>query len=120
MPLVPGRLVDTRAGASTVDGLYAGILKFVGQLNVTIAGRYSVPASAASVVLNVTVIQPLSDGFLTVHPCGPSTPTASNLNYSIGDIVANAVVVPVGDEGSVCFTSTGNTNMAVDIVGYVP
>jgi len=33
-----------------------------------------VPAAASSVVLNVTVTDPESSGFLTVYPCGAQVP----------------------------------------------
>ncbi len=56
-PLTPGRLMDSRAGQSTVDGQFAGIgvraANSVTELQV--GGRGGVPADAAAVVLNVTV-----------------------------------------------------------------
>src|SRR5690606_32922259 len=43
-----------------------------------------VPADAAAVALNVTVVGPTAPGYLTVYPAGEARPTASNLNYSAG------------------------------------
>ena len=56
--LVPARLLESRSGAVTVDGVMAGI-GAVGRGSVTevqVAGRGGVPADAAAVVLNVTAV----------------------------------------------------------------
>lgn len=55
-----------------------------------------------AVSLNVTVNEARASGFVTVWPAGFAQPTASNLNVGrAGQTIANAVVVPVGADGSV-------------------
>jgi hypothetical protein len=71
------------------------------------------------VVLNVTVIDSVAEGFVTVYPCGIPRPLASNLNYVVGTTVANAVIVKVGVDGKVCVFNTGSTHLAVDVNGYL-
>src|SRR5207253_536817 len=63
----PVRLLDTRPGAGTVDGLQAGIGRLQpGQvLRTVVGGRAGVPYGTAAAVLNVTVTAPASAGFLT-------------------------------------------------------
>ncbi|HWM20412.1 MAG TPA: hypothetical protein VNO51_12040, partial [Ilumatobacteraceae bacterium] len=121
--LTPGRLMDTREGQSTVDGLFAGIgvraANSVTELQV--GGRGGVPADAEAVVLNVTVTAPVASGFITVYPCGEAVPTTSNLNFVAGDTVANAVVVKMGTGGRVClFAAESATHLIADVNGFFP
>ncbi|MGW5398490.1 hypothetical protein [Streptomyces sp. NPDC003952] len=112
----PVRHVDTRTGLGTRKGQVAGY----GSFNATIAGGNSVPAGATAVALNVTVTNPKDAGHLTVYPAGKKAPTASNLNFSGGQTVANAVIVPIGADGKISIRngSWKGTDVIVDVVGY--
>ncbi|MEO5680243.1 MAG: twin-arginine translocation signal domain-containing protein [Acidimicrobiales bacterium] len=104
VPLTPARLMDSRPGAPTVDGQAAGggAVEGCATRTVTVAGRGGVPASGvATVVLNVTVTGPTTEGFLTVFPAGESRPPTSNVNFRPGQTVANAVICRVGADGQV-------------------
>jgi hypothetical protein len=46
-----------------------------------------------------------------------ATPGASNLNYSAGQVVPNAVLVKVGTGGKVCLYSFAETDLLVDVNG---
>src|SRR4029079_11461963 len=120
--LVPGRLLESRGGLATVDGLFNGIGVRGAQsvTAVTVAGRGGVAGDAAAVVLNVTVTDPQASGFVTVYPCGSERPNASSLNYVAGATVANAVVVKVGDGGQVCMFSQAATDLIADVNGFFP
>ncbi len=120
--VVPARLFESRVGESTVDGVLAGGGR-VGAGSVTevvVAGRGGVDVDAAAVVLNVTAVGPSVAGFLTVFPCGSGVPGASNVNFVAGDVVPNAVVVGVGVGGAVCVFSSAETDLVVDVNGFVP
>jgi hypothetical protein len=71
--LTPARLMDTRGGNPTIDGLFAGAGQ-VGQassVDLTVVGRGGVPPTGAgAVALNVTVTNPSAASFLTVWPTG--------------------------------------------------
>jgi hypothetical protein len=84
----------------------------------TVTGRGGVPADAAAVVMNVTVTEAQAAGYLTVYPCGSPRPTASNLNYTTGSTVANAVIVKVGTNGQICIYNQSATHLLADINGY--
>ena len=118
-PLVPARLLDTRAGGATVDRLFAGIgqLGAGGVLELQVGGRGGVAADAAAVALNVTVTGPAGGGYVTVWPCGQTRPNASNLNYTSGQTVPNAVLSQVGVGGKVCLFSQAATDLIVDANG---
>ena len=109
--LTPNRVLDTRrAGQGPC---------IAGARNVTVAPSTGVPADAAAVALNVTVVQPASPGYATVYPAGNPRPTASNLNYTKGQVVPNHVTAKVGTGGNITvFTSGGCPHVVVDVAGY--
>jgi hypothetical protein len=110
-PVAPARLLDTRSGAKVgPDGTVA----------VQVTGRAGVPASGVSaVVLNVTVTEPSTLGYLTAWPAGETRPLASNLNFNAGQTVPNLVVVKVGAGGMVnLFNKSGGTHVVADVAGW--
>lgn len=75
-------------------------------------------------VLNVTGInnRPNSQGtYISVLPTAPSSPpSTSNLNLARGVTKANLVIVPLGPDGRFhLYNAQGQTNIAVDVVGYL-
>lgn len=123
-PLVPSRVLDTRAGASTTDGLFAGLgaLQPNGQMDLTVAGRGGIPAiGAGAAVLNVTAVNPTTIGFITAWPTGTIRPLASNINFTPGLTVPNLVVAKVGSGGKVSlYNSAGTTDLVADVAGWFP
>lgn len=119
--IVPARLMETRPGLTTIDGVNngAGVQALGTVTTLHVIGRGGVPANATSVVLNVLVTDPQGSGFVTVYPCGSPTPLASNLNFVSGQTVANAVLAKVGDGGNVCIFNSQATNLVVDVAGYL-
>ncbi len=120
--VVPARLLDTRAGSATVDGQFAGGGP-VGAgtvVNLTVLGRGGVPASGVgAVAINVTVAAPSATSFLTVFPAAATRPTASNLNFTAGQTIANMVIVPVGAAGQISlYNYAGQTQVLVDVLGW--
>jgi hypothetical protein len=87
-----------------------------------VAGRIGIPASGVSAVaLNVTVTGPTLPGYLTVFPAGSQRPTASNLNFTVGQTIPNMVICGVGANGRIAlFSPFGFTNVIVDVVGWFP
>lgn len=115
--LTSARLLDTRSGTGTSKGsVPAG-----GTVVLDVAGAGGVPASgAAAVVLNVTVAQPTTSGFITVYGDGTSRPLASNLNFVAGQTVPNLVVAPIGADGKVdLYNGSGGTvQLVADASGW--
>lgn len=120
--LDPARLLETRPQESTIDGRFlgGGLLAAGTVTELPVAGRGGVPSDAATVMLNVTVTEPTAPGFVTVYPCGTSTPLASNLNYDVGTTVAIAAIVQVGSDGTVCLFNSSPTQLVVDVSGFLP
>ncbi len=114
--LPPARVLDTRTG-NGASGPVTGYTT----VSVQVAGRGGVPSSGVSaVVMNVTETAATAGGYLTVFPDGTSEPSASNLNYPAGDTRANLVVVKLGADGMVAFSShnSGSVQLIADVSGY--
>lgn len=118
----PQRLLDTRSG----QGVTAGQATPVGP-----GGVLSLPltdtagpgntgplASAAALMLNVTVTGSTDGGFLTVYPSNVARPTSSNLNYVAGDTIPNAVVTPVNGPAIDFYNRFGTVQVIADLFGY--
>lgn len=119
MALAPARLLDTRSGAVTIDGQYAGggALLHDQALDLQVLGRGGVPTSGVgAAVLNVTAVQPASVGFVTVYPTGAMRPLAANLNLNAGKTIPNLVIAKVGSGGKVSLYNYSGTSAATDLV----
>ncbi|HYN32638.1 MAG TPA: DUF1501 domain-containing protein, partial [Ilumatobacteraceae bacterium] len=116
VPLVPARVLDTRNAIGTPLGRLRG----PGTIDLQVAGRGGVPDGVAqAVVLNVTAVQPVSGGYVSVWPSGEAQPVVSNLNYDAGRNVANLVVCKLGAGGRVSlFADSGDLDLLADVVGY--
>ncbi len=120
----PVRILDTR----TDVGLEGPFVSAQSQ-KLQVAGTTGVPQGATGVLLNVTVVAPTADGFLSVRP-GDATgaPSTSSLNFTAGDIVPNAVQVglPTAGENAgkidITYDAFGQagptTEVLIDVVGY--
>ena len=109
-PIAPARLLDSR---SSLGMRSAGTVT-----TVQVAGQGGVPSGATAAVLNVTVTQPLGSGFVTVYPCDTARdPNTSNLNYTAGQTVPNAVFVKLSAAGTVCLFTSNSVQLVVDVNG---
>ncbi len=112
--VTPYRLLDTRS-ASNSEGCLRGYRA------VTMAGvpGSGVPFDATAVLLNITVVSPNASGYVTAFPDLATPPTASNLNFRAGQVVANGVWVKVNSDNHrvTLFASGGCPHVIVDIVG---
>jgi hypothetical protein len=109
--LAPTRFLDTRSGQAVGPD---------SSTSLQVAGVKGVPASVSAVVLNLTVAEAQSFGFISAYPSATVQPNASTVNFIAGQIVPNAATVPVGADGKVTFfnRSSGATHLVVDVSGY--
>ncbi len=125
-PITPTRICDTRPGnpsglsgsaLSNCEGKAPG---YGDVLTVQVAGLAGVPSDATAVDLNVTVVDPSSNGFLTLYPAGGTVPTTSSLNFQAGTIRSNMVFVGLSSSGQVAiYDHSSGTNLVVDVEGWV-
>lgn len=116
VPYGPTRLLDTRTGLGAPKAKVAGN----GTVKLQIAGTGSIPAGVTAAVLNLTVTDATSAGFLTAYADGGTQPTTSNVNFRAGQTVPNLAIVPVGPDGAVDLSahSGGSIDVVADIAGY--
>ncbi len=119
----PARLLDTRVGGTTVDGLQAGTGPVApgSQVVLQVAGRGTVPLDATSVVLNITADRGTGQGYVTVYPCDAPLPLASSLNFSTDAPVPNAVFVKLSASGTACLrVAESAVDLIADVNGFFP
>jgi hypothetical protein len=117
--LIPTRVVDTRAGSGQP---YAGdTLAPSGTLIVDLSGMAGIPSqNVTGVLLNATVTNTGSVGYLAVWPDGQPVPPTSELNWSGGQTTENGVMIGLGTDGALDFynQSPGSTDLVVDVSGW--
>ncbi len=144
-PTTPTRILDTRKGW----GIANGMLRFgdgsqsstnpllraddTANHDLRVLGVGGVPESGVSaVLLNVTAIEPATNGFLTIGPRPPGRgdvlddqnsygawPDASNLNVRAGQTAPNLVLARVGAGGRIRLYNYGYPlHMVADVAGW--
>jgi peptidoglycan hydrolase-like protein with peptidoglycan-binding domain len=78
------------------------------------------PAGATAAVVNITLVDARTAGFVTAEPCGATSGarTSSNGNATPGVVSANLSVVPIDDQGRFCLFQSQTMDTVVDVQGY--
>ncbi len=123
--VTPCRLVDTRNPAGVTGGpaLVSGTTR---NLPIDVApAACGVPSTAKAAVLNVTLVAPSLDGFLSIWPFNTPAPLVSTINAAAGEpAIANGAIVPLSSDPSLSIStflgaSVGNTaHLVIDVTGY--
>ncbi|SCE71428.1 hypothetical protein GA0074695_0517 [Micromonospora viridifaciens] len=115
-PISPARLMDTRSGVGAPKAKIGAGAK----VDLQVTARGGVPAyGAGAVVLNVTIVNPTADSFVTAYPAGEARPDASSVNFAKGWLGSNNVTVKLGSGGKVSiYNRNGSTDVVVDVVGF--
>jgi hypothetical protein len=105
----PQRVYDSRTAGHTAIPAH-------GTLRLALAHPQD---GSEALVLNLTATDTRAVGFVTAYPDGTAAPTASNLNFSAGQTIANQATVRTGANGYVDFSngSSGPIDLVVDEVG---
>ena len=131
VPISPVRVLDTRSdvGVATIEDATPALLTVTGNIATTDGQQNVVPTGASSVVINVTAINPTSDGFVSLRP-GNATgaPSVSTLNVTVGGTFPNGATITLptsgGSAGQIqiwyeAYAATGGTtDLLIDVVGY--
>ena len=97
------RLLDTRLlGSRTTEGQVINV---------------SAPTGAKAVKINVTVTDGIGPGFVSVFPHLTQRPSTSDVNYNVGQTIANQVDVPV-NAGQFSLYVLTPAHVIVDLVGF--
>ncbi|MEO8348889.1 MAG: DUF1800 family protein, partial [Acidobacteriota bacterium] len=114
----PCRVIDTRQAV----GPYGGPVLAAGATGaVAIGGQCGISTAATAVSLNVTVVAPTADGYLTLYPAGSPPPVASTINYKASQVRANNAILRLGAGSAVSVFAgqgTGTVHFLIDVNGY--
>jgi len=130
----PVRVLDSRDPVNVgLNGPFVSAtsqkLKITGSIPTNTGTKVVVPSGATGVLLNVTPVGATADGFISIRP-GDATgaPSTSSLNFTVGAILPNAVLVALPTVGAnagridITFDAYGATGPAtdilIDVVGY--
>jgi hypothetical protein len=78
----------------------------------------AVPPFAAAAVVNLTAVDAVGAGYLSLAPCGAPSGT-SNVNFGPGTPTANLALVPAGTGGDVCVSSSVDTHVIIDVESWI-
>ena len=125
--VTPCRIVDTRGPTGVTGGpaLASGSTRNF-PISLSPAGC-GVPTSAKAAVLNVTLVSPSLDGFLSIWPFGTTPPLVSTINAAAGEpAIANGAIVPLTTTDPMfnisliygTAVSGGSAHVILDVTGY--
>jgi len=116
IPTTPCRIADTRGAA----GPFGGPTMTADQSRdfAILSSGCTIPSVPGAYSLNVTVVPAGYLGFLTTWPAGEARPQVSTLNSWTGKVVANAALVPAGNNKDVSVYVSNPTDVILDINGY--
>jgi len=114
--ITPCRIVNTRTQNGPI--LTSGIERLF-----TIVGQQcGIPATAKSVSVNVTVVDPTAAGHLTLYPGDQTPPATSTINFSGGQIRANNAILRLSPQGVIgvqpSVWGSGQVHLLIDVNGY--
>lgn len=122
------RVLDTRTGVGLAGRFTDSVprdLRVTGNVPVAPSGTATVvPADAIGVLVNVTVVAPSSNGFLSLRAGGAAgVPATSTVNFVAGVNTPNAATVDLSGDGKIqVWVETdadgGTAHVLVDVVGY--
>jgi outer membrane protein assembly factor BamB len=115
----PQRFVDTRVSGGPIQTGTSRCFQ--------VAGMDGVPTSATSVMVNVTAVGYVTNGWLTAYPGGEPVPATSSLNFDTTEYaMANGTIIGLANGGQLCVnvgtvdSVPGNAQVIIDVVGYLP
>ena len=112
--------MDTRPGATTVDGQFAGIdTRTHGTVTeLTVAGRPGIPPTPAR---HPSTSPPPNPPPPATSPSSPAAPSRQRLQPQLlpDTTIPNAVTAKLGTDGTICLYTYANTQLIVDINGYM-
>jgi uncharacterized protein YkwD len=109
-PVQPKRRLDTRN---------TGVLRAGSRMVVSMTGSGSpVPSAATAVAINLTAVQPRSDGWIRAFPCDQPEPTTSSVSARYGQVIAGSVIVPLAADDTICLKSMMTTDAVIDVTGW--
>jgi hypothetical protein len=115
-PINPTRLLDSSTNRGLAGPFTTGTAR-----TLTVGGTDSIPADAAGISGQITIVGPSSAGWALISPDPVAAPKSSSLNTNPGVSCANGLNVPLGS-GHVALVWAGSggssANLQLDVTGY--
>jgi len=115
-PIVPARLLDSSSGLGLTGPFATNVSR-----PLVVGGKGGIPAAAAGISGNLTLVNPSGGGFAFISPLPVGLPTSSTVNLNPHQTAANGFDVAL-NAGNVCLVWAGpagtSTNMQLDVTGY--
>ncbi len=115
----PCRVYDSRTAAGGPGPIPGGTSRTIPIAGGPCAG---IPTNAAAFSLNFTVTGSTpssSNAFISAYPTGSALPNTATLNFMAGSQVGNAAITPAGTNGSIDVYASLQTEVIIDINGYL-
>jgi hypothetical protein len=119
VPLLPGRVMDTRPGA-VLSGLTGKFTADTPRV-LGVAGHFGVPTGTTAVTGNLTVTSQNGGGFIAATPEPVVGGSTSTLNFPLADTRANGFVGMLADDSMALVfegTTGRTTHLLLDLTGY--
>jgi glucose/arabinose dehydrogenase len=118
VPLVPGRVLDSRFITGLAGPFVSGIPRVL-----TVVPGSAVPSTAAAITGNLTVVNARSAGWVAMTEQPTASPgSTSTLNFPAADTRANGITARLSPTGTVALihvgTSGHTTDLILDVTGY--
>jgi len=115
--VTPCRLLDTRSSTG------GGALSVNQSKTLSVLGLCGIPATATSIVGNVTAVSPTGPGSLTVAAANAGITGTSSVSFNAGNTRASLALIGLSGTGSRAFTirnglTSGVVDVIVDVTGY--
>lgn len=117
----PVGVVDSTVDGTTADGRFAGlgVRPESSTLRVPLASRFNGLADVGALLVGVATIDPLDPGTATAF-APESVPGDPVIEYEAGLSASTIAMVPVGASGELCLSTTGRTDLVIDLLALVP
>jgi len=117
-PITPCRIADTRQPPP------GNPIAFQTTRNFTVRGVCGISSNAKAVVLNATIVNPFTDGYVTMYPSNVARPLAANLTFRAAEpALGNGAIVGLAPTASndlsvFVFLGAGSAHFVLDSTGY--
>ena len=117
----PVTVVDSTEAGTTADGRLDGIgvRPESSTLRVPLGSRFDGLTDVGALVASVSTVEPLEPGSASIF-APEASPGAATIEYEPGATERAVVVVPFGPSGELCLSTTGRTDVVVDLLALVP
>ena len=118
VPLATGPVLDSRTGLGRSGAFESGTPG-----SVTVVGAGGIPADAAALTGNLTVVGQTRRGYASLTPTPIATPSTSTINFPAGQARSNGVITsldPATGQVSLTYKAArgATTHLLLDVTGY--